>query len=46
MFLWTVVQPLKVIEKETQAKPGALPAAVLAQSGAAPVASDTSCPSR
>jgi len=46
MFLWTVVQPVKVIEKETQAKPGALPVVLLAQGGVAPVASDTSCPSR
>ena len=31
MFLWTMVLPLKVIEKETQAKPCALPPEVLAQ---------------
>ena len=46
MFLWTVVQPVKVIEKETQTKPGALPVALLPQRGVASVASDTSCPSR
>jgi len=46
MFLWTVVQPVKVIEKKTQTKPGAQPVALLAQGSVASVSSDTSCPSR
>ena len=36
MFLWTMVLPLPVIEKEGQAKPCALPPDVLAQGVAVP----------